>query len=176
MPGVSQRWARTLAPFAAPVFLGALLGAPAGLVWFAVAPRPELTRTPHGTAYANPEPHALIAADGWFAGVTAVAGLLCGVGAYVAARDRLDGRLRDVAVLVVLTISGLAGSLVTWRVGQAVGHTGFHDRLRSAQPGTHVLGALQLHAMGVLVAWPLVAVVAFAVLLALQGRDTGRRS
>lgn len=147
----------------------AVLGVPAGLLWTAVAPRTAYLVDRGAAVLADPETQTLIAADGWFAVVTAAAGLLCGVAAYV-----LAGRLGEPGLLGGLTAGAVAASLVAWRVGHQAGLSHVRHLLRTARDGTTVHAALDLHAMGVVVTWPLVAVVVFGLLEALD--PTGRES
>lgn len=154
------------------VLVPVLLGAPAGLVWSAVAPRPKLLLTSDSPVYANPEPQAPIAADGWFAVITAVTAVLCGVLVFLVTRRRLYDRAHEVASLLGLALGGLGGSMVAWGTGWAVAFATYRERIRTHAAGTEVMGNLQLHAPGVIVVWPLLAVVVFTALLA---AGTGRR-
>lgn len=172
--GAARRWWRsdrlTTVLLAVPVIAMPLLGALAGLVWAAVAERPDLVLTPSGTVYGTPEPQAVIAADGWFAVVTAVAGALCGIVAFLYGRSRLDTRLREIVVLLGLTLGGLLAALSTWGVGHATGLAEFRRLLRTQPTGSHVTGVLQLHAVGLVVVWSISAVIFFTLLLAVCGR------
>lgn len=159
--------------FAIPVFVMPLLGAPAGLVWSVVAERPDLVLTPSGTVYGTSEPQAVIAADGWFAVVTAVAGALCGILAFLGARRRLDTRLREVAVLLGLSLGGLLAALSAWGAGRAMGFAEFQQDLRTQSAGSHVTGVLHVHAVGLVVVWSIAAVIFFTLLLAFAGRKSG---
>lgn len=163
-----SRRRRVLVLAVAPIVVMTLLGGPAGLVWAALAPRPELVLTSDGAVYADPEPYAVIAADGWFAVVTAVAGAMCGALMYAAARRLLCTRAREVAALLGLTVGGVLAALATWGVGRAAAYAEFQHQVRVAESGTHVLGFLQVHAVGLVVAWPLLAVATFAVLLGVR--------
>ena len=167
-------WRQPLVLFVLAAAGAMLLGAPAGLVWKAVSPRPEFVLTRQGPVFATPEPHAVIAADGWFAVITAVAGLLCGGVAYVLVRPRLRAQAHEVAVLLGLAVGGLLASSITWYVGSRVsGLVQFREQVRSAPSGTHVTGPLQLHAVGLVVVWSLLAVLVFAILTLL---GAGRRA
>jgi hypothetical protein len=145
----------------------AALGVPAGLLWTTVAPRTTYVIAGGKALLGDPESQTLIAADGWFAVLTACAGLLCGVVAYV-----LAGRLREMGLLAALGAGGLAAGLIAWWTGSMVGRSSFQHMVRTARDGTAAKGALDLHAVGVVIAWPLIAVVVFGLLEAL---DVARR-
>lgn len=147
----------------------AVLGLPAGLLWTALAPHTAYVVDSGAALLADPETQTLIAADGWFAVVTGGAGLLCGVVAYV-----LAGRLGEPGLLGGLTAGAGAAAVVAWRAGHLAGLAQFRHALRTARDGTTVHAALGLHATGVIVAWPLVAVIVFGLLEALD--PTGRES
>lgn len=145
----------------------AVLGVPAGLLWTVIAPRTTYVIASGKAFLGNPESQTLIAADGWFAVLTAVAGLLCGIVAYV-----LAGRFRELGLLGALGVGGTAAGLVAWWAGGLVGRSAFQHQVRTARDGTTVKSALDLHAAGVVIAWPLIALVAFGLLEAL---DVARR-
>jgi hypothetical protein len=145
----------------------AVLGVPAGLLWTTVAPRTTYVIAGGTKLLGDPESQTLIAADGWFAVLTAVAGLLCGVVAYV-----LAGRLREIGLLGALGVGGAAAGLIAWGVGGLVGRSSFQHLVHTAKDGTTARGALGLHASGVVIAWPLIAIVVFGLLEAL---DVARR-
>lgn len=150
-----------------------LLGAPAGLLWSVLAPRAEVVRTDGETVYPHSEPSAVIAADGWFTVVTAVSGLVCGAAVYLLGRRHLHGRTPEIATLAGLSCGGLLGSLTAARVGELVAATAAQQRAGTSSPGTHIAALLELHALGFIVIWPIVAVIVFTVVLAL--RTAGRK-
>jgi hypothetical protein len=149
----------------------AVLGVPAGLLWTAVAPRTTYVIAGGKAFFADPESQTLIAADGWFAVLTAAAGLLCGFAAYL-----LAGRLRDMGLLAGLGTGGIVAGLVAWRVGHMVGLSAFHHQVRTGRYGVTAKAALDLHAVGVVIAWPLIAIVVYGLLEALDlaGRESRR--
>jgi hypothetical protein len=152
---------------AAATLVIAALGVPAGLLWTVVAPRTTYVIAGGKAFLGDPESQTLIAADGWFAALTAVAGLLCGIVAYV-----LAGRLRELGLLGALGVGGTAAGLVAWWVGSLIGRSAFEHQVRTARDGTAAKSALDLHAAGVVIAWPLIALVVFGLLEAL---DVARR-
>jgi hypothetical protein len=152
---------------AAATLVIAVLGVPAGLLWTTVAPRTTYVIAGGKAILGDPESQTLIAADGWFAVLTAAGGLLCAVVAYV-----LAGRFREMGLLAALGVGGTAAGLIAWWVGSLVGRSSFHHEVRTARDGATAKGALDLHAAGVVIAWPLIAVVIFGLLEAL---DVARR-
>ena len=133
---------RQLRAFAAWTLALAVLGAPVGLIWSALAPRARYVATDDGLRLADPTTQALIAADGWFALLTAVAGALCGAVAQAVARRR-------VAALLGLAAGGLAAAGAAFLTGTA---------------GGDGPNRLTLTAPGVLLGWPLLAVIVFGAL------------
>jgi hypothetical protein len=144
-----------------------VLGVPVGLLWAAVAPRTAYQVAGGRTLLADPETQTLIAADGWFAVLTAAAGLLCGLAAYV-----LAGRVGELGPLAGIAVGGAAAAVVAWWLGHVSGLGAYHHALRASADGTLVRAPLTLHALGVVLAWPLTAVVVFGLLEAL---DVARR-
>ncbi|MDH2428582.1 hypothetical protein [Sphaerisporangium sp. TRM90804] len=155
---------RHLRDFALTVVVLAVLGAAAGLLWSALAPRTAYLVTEGGPQLADPTTQSLIAADGWFACVTAVAGLACGVVGYLVARNR-----RPVALLAGLAVGGLAAGGLTLAVGTSLNAS----TVQAAAPGTAGVGTtvnvLAVTAYGVLLSWPLVAVAVFGIMESVEG-------
>lgn len=137
--------------------LAVLVGAVLGVIWWRVAPRVMVEVTADGLALVDPAGKAFIAADGWFAVLGALAGLVCGVIGVL--RWRRDG----IGLAVGEAAGGVLGALVAMLVGQWLGRSTLDG---SAAVGTIAEASLQVRATGVLLAWPLVAllvVVAVAV-------------
>ncbi len=110
-----------------------------GWIWAAVAPRVAVIRTDSGFIYADPEPEQAIAADGWFAIIGLVVGVVFAILAWVLLR-----RHRGVAVLIGLAIGSLVGaSLASW-VGYRIGFSQFQAVRDSVPVGTRVDGPLGL--------------------------------
>jgi hypothetical protein len=149
-----------------------LLGPPAGLLWAAIAPSVRYLLLDGALVLADPETEALIAGDGRYALITGAAGALCGVLAYLA-----GGRDNDVPLLLGLGTGGLAAALLAWWVGHRIGLAGFEESVRAAT-GRAVEGPADLHAVGVVVFWPLLAVAAYGLLESalarLAPRDRGQ--
>ncbi|GAA0323659.1 hypothetical protein NE235_05180 [Actinoallomurus spadix] len=140
-----------------------VLGVPIGLLWVAIAPRTVYLVSGGKGVLADPESQTLIAADGWFAVLTAAAGLLCGLTAYL-----LAGRWGEPGLLAGIAAGGAAAAVVAWRLGHLFGASAYDHALRTAGDGARAGAPLGLHAYGVLLAWPLIAVVAFGLLEALD--------
>ncbi|MFC9974042.1 hypothetical protein ACFVH6_24395 [Spirillospora sp. NPDC127200] len=137
----------------------ALLGPLAGLLWAAVAPSVAYLVVRGEALPADPEGQGPIGTDARYALICAVAGLLCGVLAYLR-----GGRGNDVALLLGLAAGGLAAALLAAYVGHRIGLPGFERAVAAAADGATVTGVAELRARGLVVAWPLLAVAAYGVL------------
>ncbi|MBA9006472.1 hypothetical protein [Thermomonospora cellulosilytica] len=158
-PGV-----RGLRIWAVTTLLLAVCGPPLGLLWAAWAPPVRYVLLGGSVELADPETQALIATDGRFAAIAAAAGLLSGVLAYLA-----GGRDNDVPLVLGLGTGGLAGALLAWWAGHQAGPDDLGAALRAAA-GRAVEGPADLHATGVVVFWPLLAVAMYGMLEAALGR------
>mgnify|MGYP001298307137 FL=1 len=78
-PARAPRWRRDVVAAMRVVRLAVLVGVVVGVVWWRVAPRVMVEVTAEGIALVDPAGKAFIAADGWFAVLAALAGLVCGV-------------------------------------------------------------------------------------------------
>jgi hypothetical protein len=148
------------------VFL-ALLGFPVGLIWEAIAPRPKFVIAAGTTVIADPESQAFIAADGWFSVLTGTVGLAGGLAGYLLVVKFKD-RFGELALVLGLAVGGLTGALVTWWMGHSVGLDTFEELVRTGQDGTPVTGALDLRSSAAVLVWPLLAVMVFGLLEALD--------
>jgi hypothetical protein len=156
--------------FAVTVLALGLLGAAAGVLWSLLAPRAPYIVTEEGPLLADPSTQALIAADGWFAVVTGVLGLVCGAAGYALSR-----RGRPLAVLLGLAVGGLLGGYLTLKVGGVV-NLGAVTVTASGPAMPLVPGPLRLTAKGVIMAWPLLAAGLFFALEGIAGyRDSPLR-
>jgi hypothetical protein len=158
---------------AAATLIIAILGVPVGLLWTVIAPRTAYVIVGGKAFIGDPEAQTLIAADGWYATLAAATGLLCGLTAYL-----LAGRLKESGLLAGLALGGSAAALIAWRLGHLFGASAFRHQVRTARDGTTAKAALDLHAAGVVIAWPLIALVAFGLLEALDvgSRDSRRKA
>lgn len=157
LPGLDPT---TLRPAATVVGLSLLTGPVLGLAWWLLAPRERLEVRAEGIARLRPAAENAVAADGWFAACGVTAGLLAGVlTALLVRRDRL-------AALFALTLGGVLGSLLAWGVGMLLGPGAVTDQAASLAEGDRLTGPLALSARGVLLLWPVSAVIAFFTLVA----------
>ncbi|GAA3727472.1 hypothetical protein HDA32_003689 [Spinactinospora alkalitolerans] len=147
--------------------LGAVtvLGVPLGLLWWMIAPRAEVTATGSGTTLPYPVSETLFAAEGYFAIMTLVAGLVCGYVGYVvqyrfAAWLRADLRL---ATLLGLAVGAVAASLIAWGIGVALDAGDYERALAAAERGDVISSGLQLRSHSALLLWPFVAVLQFGL-------------
>lgn len=149
----------------------ALLGLPAGLLWAGITPPARYVVMNGEAALADIENEALIGVDGRFALIAVVAGVLCGVVAYAA-----GGRGRDISLVLGLAVGGAAAGLLAWWVGRQVGLDAFQRLTRTSPDGRAITGVADLRAVGVVVLWPLLAVVTFGLLEAadVAGRARSR--
>jgi hypothetical protein len=134
----------------------AVLGVPVGVLWWLIAPRADVTVVDGGITLSETASQTFVAADGWFAALTLVAGMVCG--GFAAIRRRPDGALAAIA----LAAGGILAALLAWRVGVFLGRS--PDALAqsaSAAVGTKLRVALKLRATGVLLIWAIGALGTF---------------
>jgi triacylglycerol esterase/lipase EstA (alpha/beta hydrolase family) len=136
-----------------------LLGAPAGLLWSALAPHSQVVVTAGEGFIADAESEVFIAGDGWFVGITLLAGVLAGALAWLVARR--SGPF----VVVGLAVGGVVAAYVASRVGVQIGRDELLATVRSGRDGTYV-GNVALQAKSAVAVWPLGAMAAFAALVA----------
>ncbi|MGY1632081.1 hypothetical protein ACI784_10305 [Geodermatophilus sp. SYSU D01186] len=131
-------------------------GVPAGLLWWALAPRAQFRVTADGpVVVGHPSAELLAAVDGVYTLVVAGLGLLAGV---VAWRLR---RRRGVAVLLAVGAGTLLASLVAWQVGELLAPGPSEAEL--ADVGATVTTGLALNSMAALAAGPFLGVLAYVV-------------
>ena len=118
--------------------------------------RPAAARdqTADGVSLVDPESKAYVGQDAYFLIISAVVGLVCGIVVWWLVRGR------DAASAVALTLGGLAGAYLAWRVGRALGPSDLQAWARTAPPGATRALPVDLRATAVLMAWPLMAVLA----------------
>jgi hypothetical protein len=144
---------RGLTAFVIALAGSAVLGAIAGLIWGAAAPRVLFQEVAAGAAQqVNAEDNAYIVADVWFCGITAAGGLVTGIAGsrYLVRRD---GWL---AALGVVLGAVLAAFVAMW-VGGLIGLATYNHQLASSAVGTFFHDSLALSAKSALAFWPLVA-------------------
>lgn len=163
-PEPSLRWPQDGLVFLVTSLYVTLFGAVTGLVWAAVAPKLSVA----GVVAGHESPfRAQIGADVWFLLVGASAGVLT---AAVALLLGADGPSASAG----LGVGGFAAAFVADRVGWLTQHGDLLDALRALQldPAHINLGLLdfRVRALGVLVAWPLAAIVVHTCAVAVRGR------
>ena len=146
--------------------LVALSGAVAGLVWEAVAPKLVLSRAIQGDEVAF---KAQVGADVAFVAVALAAGVLCAAVALILFRARGPG------LVAGLALGGVAAAFVADRVGYLVDRAATLTAIHAAgvahpSPLGVSLLDFRLRALGVVVAWPLAAVVVVALVEMIDSR------
>lgn len=131
------RWRDDARAFVGVVVASVLLGAPAGLVWAAVAPRYTISIDKDGATFPNLEStKAFVGADGSYLVAMLVMGLVCGVLAWFFAR-----RGGPFTVLA-LVVGGVLAALIAQSVGLRP-HT--HEAVQALQSGSPFRGNLDLY-------------------------------
>jgi hypothetical protein len=146
----------------------AVLGLPLGWLWKSISPHVRFVVFGHAKFLADPEGGGPIGTDGRFAVIALVTGIVSGVVAYA-----LAGRDNELGLLAGLGAGGVAGSLIAFLVGYLPGRSHFDHLVHTAADGRVLTVPPDLGAKGVLVIWPLLAIIAFALLEAL---DLARRN
>lgn len=169
LPSAKGRWVEDVRVFVVTVAVMVLLGAPAGLLWAAVAPHYTVRVTDQGLQFDNIEStKAFIGADGAYAVVVLVLGLLCGALAW------RFGRRGGPWTVAGLVLGGVLAALVAAEVGLRPGAPKAFEAL---QPGSGFRGSVDLYlgrrtgdsndlalrAPWALVMWPIGALVSFLV-------------
>ena len=150
--------------FAAIAVAGALLG----LLWWALAPRPEGTSLGDGEVFTGAT-EDVFAGEGYFVIMTAIAGLVTGYAAYMVQFPLARRRQQDLRLTGLLSgvLGAVAGTLLTLGVGTGL-DSSLHRAVAEASPGEAVTVGLQLDATAFLVAWPFVFVLQYGLLDAIS--------
>jgi hypothetical protein len=143
-----------------------IAGVVTGLVWELVTPLAQFTIDGDRLVSPEVEGETAVAADGWFAVCTGVAGILSAVAVFARVRTA------RISALAGLTLGGLLASVIAWRVGVPLGPDSLRAQAAGLYDGDIVSGPLRLSAHGVLFTWPLTAVITYFALAA--GLDTDR--
>ncbi|PWR05093.1 DUF2567 domain-containing protein [Micromonospora acroterricola] len=122
----------------------AVLGAPLGLLWAALAPDTPVLKTAEGAIYAEPQPEQPIAADGWFSLLGLAFGVLAALVLWFVLRRR-----RGPVGLLAAVLGTLAAAPVAWQVGRRVGLATFDRLLAGAPAGQAFTKPADLRAGGV---------------------------
>lgn len=142
----------------------AVAGLPAGLLWWLLAPRADFRITSDGpTPIGNPSAELLVADDVIFTLVVVGLGLLAGLVLWFRRGSR------GVAAVVALGSGTLAAGTLAWQLGQALGPGPSSAELRHV--GARVTTGLHLASLPALAIGPAVALLAYFVAAALDGRD-----
>lgn len=126
-----------------------------GVLWAWLAPHVPLVADGRGNVYLkNSEGEESIGGDGTFVLLGLGFGVLCALAAFF---YRKGG---GIPLVVALTVGGLLGSVVAWRLGMWMGPTS-DLAARAAEVGKGVTfdAPLRLQAKGALLAWPVGAMV-----------------
>ena len=131
----------------------AALGALTGVAWAAAAPRALVMVVGRGSAeVVNPETSAFIAADGWFALLTVIGGIISGVLGYA-----LAVRRHGAPAMAAVLAGGVAAPLLARWVGQQFGTAAFNSALAAGRVGMLLHAPLVLGGTGALAFWALAA-------------------
>jgi LPXTG-motif cell wall-anchored protein len=132
----------------------ALAGVPAGLLWWALAPRADFRITDTGPVpVGDVSSELLVADDAVFALVLAGIGLLAGGVAW------LLRRRRGVATVLGLALGACVTAVVAWQVGELLGAGPSETQL--ADVGARVTTALRLNSPAALAVAPFTALLAY---------------
>ena len=138
------------------VSVSAVVGLPAGLIWWLVAPSAKVQKRADGLYRAGGEgDESVIGADMWFGAVTAVIAIVV---AYLIYRRTQPARLGP---LLGLTRGGVSGAIIAWQTGAFLGPGAIVDTARGLRVGAVFDSPLAVNAAGMLLAWPLVAVITY---------------
>lgn len=141
------------------------VGVPAGLVWWALAPRAEFRITEDGpVVVGSPSTELLVADDAVFVLVMAVVGLLAGTTAWLLLR-----RHRGVTLLTALAVGATASGAVAWLVGELLGEGPTQAEL--SEVGGVVTTGLDLGATAALAVAPFVALLAYVLGVVVNAED-----
>ena len=134
----------------------ALAGVPAGLLWWALAPRADFRVTDTGPVpIGDVSGELLVADDAVFVLVLAAAGLLAGAAAWFLRRRR------GVATVLALALGACLTAVVAWQVGELLGAGPSEAEL--ADVGTRVTTSLTLGSPAALASAPFTALLAYVV-------------
>ncbi|WP_329069229.1 ABC transporter permease [Streptomyces sp. NBC_01429] len=142
----------------------ALVGLALGLLWMWLAPRVPLVSDDTAVFLKDTEGEEAIAADGTFLLLALGFGVLSAVLVF------LFRRRGGIAVVAGLALGGVLGSVLAWKFGAWLGPTSdVVAHARAVGKGVTFDAPLELNAKGVLLAWPVAAMVVHLALTALFG-------
>ncbi|SFK62206.1 LPXTG cell wall anchor domain-containing protein [Geodermatophilus ruber] len=145
-----------------------LAGLPAGLLWWALAPRAQFEITESSpVVVGHPSAELLVAGDGVFTLVLAGLGLLAGLGGWWLRRRR------GVATLLALALGCLLAGVLAWQLGELLGPG--PTRAELAEVGAVVTTGLSLGSVPALAVAPFLATLVYVVATLLaSSEDLGR--
>jgi LPXTG-motif cell wall-anchored protein len=142
----------------------ALAGLPAGLLWWALAPRADFRITDSGpTVIGNPSQELLVGDDVVFVLVVAGLGLLAGAAGWFLRRRR------GVATVLALALGATAAAVMAWQLGEVLGVGPTAAQL--AHVGGRVTTPLRLGSLPALAMAPFAAVLAYLVPVVVARED-----
>lgn len=147
-----------------------LAGLVLGLVWYLAAPRLSfrIDSSRNIVPLGAVESEALIGADGWFAALAGLAGIVAGLACW------WWRAVRGPAVAVGLAAGGVLGGLVMSLIGHLLGHGPSAAQLR--QVGAVVQAPLELRSKVALIVEPFLAVAVYVAGAGFAGEDDLGRS
>ena len=148
--------ARDLSAALIVIVVSAALGIAAGFVWIAVAPKLELEVQGDTAIPVRPEGEALIGIDGTFALIAIGGGVLCAIAAYLWLR-------RGIGVVCALVAGGWLAAWLAAKVGGWAGPAALATH-RGDPDGTVFTQPLDLRATGVVLLWPIAALLVYLLL------------
>ncbi|MGI5351855.1 hypothetical protein ACQEU8_27260 [Streptomyces sp. CA-250714] len=142
----------------------AVVGVLMGLLWLWLAPRVPMYAYGKIAVPKHPEGEEAIGAEGVFTLLGLAFGVVTGLAVFLLRRKG------GVGLVVGLGVGGVLGSLLAWRAGVLFGpETDLSAAAQAAGKGATFDAPLELHAYGVLLAWPFAAVLVHLLVTALFG-------
>lgn len=132
--------------------------------WHVLAPEVFAEATEAGFRVSTAESRRLFGIEVSFAVVTAAAGIVAG--AWLMLRHRLEA----VRVQLLLVASGLVGAVAVWLLGRGTGPGDPAVLAAGVEPGTTLEVPLDVESYAMFSIWPIAAVVAGAVVVAIRDR------
>lgn len=149
------------------VVVGLLLGPVVGILWLWIAPAPTAINA-EGLIYLKDQNTSeFIAADGWFLIISLVVGAITGGFAF-----RLLRRW-PMFTVVGLTLGALGGAWIAWKVGINLGPEPLEKTASDVPEGGTISAPISIRAKGVLLGWPVGALIAFVSLYAGLDKEAG---
>ncbi|HEX6445961.1 MAG TPA: hypothetical protein VF053_12790 [Streptosporangiales bacterium] len=151
----------------------AVIGGVGGVLWHLIAPRTELVFSDGVANFVGPAPSQPVAADGWFAVIALVAGIVTGSLTQAFLHHRMPG------AVVGLAVGATVASLAMWKVGHWFGAAAYAAAVHHVANGEHLYAPLSVRATGVLLLWPLAATLTIfiaAVTESFQNRSSRTRA